>query len=434
MFGTIPAVILADVSTIVPVVPEVAAAIVASPTRVLDLDVHFTSETDPFEDLSSLFHAPAAPIVSPFLHSSDSFKASHDSSGSDLFESLLSLDSYEIVVARWRGKVASRSISSSSTHILSSTDIASPTLHEIIPAPPGRHRAPSYSSSSDSPAFTTDDSPTPHRFVDPHPVRTLRDSEAYRRWRAAPLSTVYPPTTSESTSGHFLSDLSTSSSKRPPHPSATYSPTPSPFAGPSRKSCRSPTTLIPLDTPTPGALSPTRADLLLLRKRIRGFLAASSPEDSKVAATEAATTDEVRAEIEIGLERDDEAKDEAESCARGTVEIGVNRVIEPEIHADSLIPAQRIADIEEEQRAREIQALADEKEMTRMRERISVLEGSNMRLRGALAEERERAGSVWHRLGYIQDELRHIRSSRYYDRMDFRKLETFAMRRLGYRP
>ncbi|GKG10180.1 hypothetical protein Tco_0338926, partial [Tanacetum coccineum] len=56
-------------------------------------------------------------------------------------------------------------------------------------------------------------------------------------------------------------------------------------------------------------------------------------------ATEAATTDEVRAEIEIGLERDDEAKDEAESCARGTVEIGVNRVIEPEIHADSLVPA-----------------------------------------------------------------------------------------------
>ncbi|GKD95424.1 hypothetical protein Tco_1375261, partial [Tanacetum coccineum] len=35
------------------------------------------------------------------------------------------------------------------------------------------------------------------------------------------------------------------------------------------------------------------------------------------------------------------------------------------------IPAQRIADIEEEQRAREIQALTDEKEMTRMRERIS---------------------------------------------------------------
>ncbi|GKD61614.1 hypothetical protein Tco_1299123 [Tanacetum coccineum] len=400
MFGTIPAVILADVSTSTSVT-RVAGAIVASPTRVIP-GLHCHLET-----------------------------ASHDSSGSDLFESLLSLDSYEIVVARWKGKVASRSISSSSTHVLSSTDIASPTLHEIIPAPPRRHIAPSYSSSSDSPAFTTDDSPTPHRFVDPHPVRTPRDSEAYRRWRAAPLSIVYPPTTFESTSGHFSSDSSTSSSKKLPHPSATYSPTPSPSARPSRKSCRSPTTLIPLVTPTPGALSPTRADLFLFCKRIRGFLAASSPEDSSEGimkagseediksdvmadieadiATEAATTDEVRAEIEIGLERDDEAKDEAESSARGTVEIGVNRVIEPEIHADSLvpakeIPAQRIADIEEEQRAREIQALAYEKEMTRMRERISVLEGSNMRLRGALAEERERAGSVWHRMWYIQDE------------------------------
>ncbi|GJS53253.1 hypothetical protein Tco_0626615 [Tanacetum coccineum] len=70
--------------------------------------------------------------------------------------------------------------------------------------------------------------------------------------------------------------------------------------------------------------------------------------------------------------------------------------------------------------------------MTRMRERISVLERSNMRLMGALAEERERADSVWRRMGYIQDELRQIHSSRYYDRMDFKRLETFAMRRLGY--
>ncbi|GKE20447.1 putative reverse transcriptase domain-containing protein, partial [Tanacetum coccineum] len=37
--------------------------------------------------------------------------------------------------------------------------------------------------------------------------------------------------------------------------------------------------------------------------------------------------------------------------------------------------------------------------MKRMRERINVLERSNMRLRGALAEERERTDSVWRRMG-----------------------------------
>ncbi|GJZ27023.1 hypothetical protein Tco_0571276 [Tanacetum coccineum] len=42
------------------------------------------------------------------------------------------------------------------------------------------------------------------------------------------------------------------------------------------------------------------------------------------------------------------------------------------------------------------------------------------------------ADSVWRRMGYIQDELRQIHLSRYYDRMDFRRLETFSMRRLGY--
>ncbi|GJR26094.1 hypothetical protein Tco_1102326 [Tanacetum coccineum] len=78
---------------------QVAAAIVASPTGVLDLDVHYTSETDPFKDLSSLVHAPAAPIISPFFHSSDSSEASEDSSSGDSFESLSSLDSHEIVPA-----------------------------------------------------------------------------------------------------------------------------------------------------------------------------------------------------------------------------------------------------------------------------------------------------------------------------------------------
>ncbi|GKG26208.1 hypothetical protein Tco_0399354, partial [Tanacetum coccineum] len=52
------------------------------------------------------------------------------------------------------------------------------------------------------------------------PRRAPRRSEAYRRWCAALLSTVYPPTTSESSSGD--------SSERPMHLSSHS-------AGPSRK-------------------------------------------------------------------------------------------------------------------------------------------------------------------------------------------------------
>ncbi|GKC25902.1 hypothetical protein Tco_1028052 [Tanacetum coccineum] len=49
-----------------------------------------------------------------------------------------------------------------------------------------------------------------------------------------------------------------------------------------------------------------------------------------------------------------------------------------------------------------------------------------MRLRSALAKERERADSVWRRIGYIQDELRQIRSTRYYDMIDVRRTTTIT--------
>nr|GEW42271.1 hypothetical protein [Tanacetum cinerariifolium] len=351
---------------------KVAAAIVAFPTEVLDLDVHSTSETDPFEDLSSLDHAPATPIIYLFLHSSDSSKAFDDSSGGGSFESLSSLDSHE-VVARWRDKVASRSISSSSpssssTHSLPFSNIGSPTpsnrkgFHSLSSSPPRkRHRASSYLSSSYSPGSTAYDLPAPYRFIDPHLVRNPQDNEAYRRWRAAPLSIVYPPTTFESSSRDFSSDLSTSLFERPPHSSATHSPAPSSSAGPSRKRCRSSTTSVPLATPTPGALSPARVDLLPPRKRIRGFLAVSSLEDGSKGsievgseqdidsdvmadikadiAAEGKVDDEIKVETEVGLERDDKAKDEAESSDKGTIEIEVDRFVELKMHADSLVSA-----------------------------------------------------------------------------------------------
>ncbi|GKA79991.1 zf-CCHC domain-containing protein [Tanacetum coccineum] len=58
-----------------------------------------------------------------------------------------------------------------------------------------------------TPPDTTDaNSSTPQRFVHPSRARTPRCSEAYLRWRSAPLSTIYPPTTSESSVGDSSED------------------------------------------------------------------------------------------------------------------------------------------------------------------------------------------------------------------------------------
>ncbi|GJU17484.1 reverse transcriptase domain-containing protein [Tanacetum coccineum] len=76
--------------------------------------------------------------------------------------------------------------------------------------------------------------------------------EAFRHWRSAPLSTPYPPTTSESSLD--------SSSKRSLDSSLLS-------AGPSRKRCRSLTTSVPSSTPVSRSIAPTHVDLLPPRKR-----------------------------------------------------------------------------------------------------------------------------------------------------------------------
>ncbi|GJT64724.1 hypothetical protein Tco_1016204 [Tanacetum coccineum] len=66
MFDTIPIVIHAILKV---------AAIVASPVGILNLDIHTTSEANLSEDPLSSIYAPAAPITSLFLHTSDSSEA-----------------------------------------------------------------------------------------------------------------------------------------------------------------------------------------------------------------------------------------------------------------------------------------------------------------------------------------------------------------------
>ncbi|GKA84906.1 hypothetical protein Tco_0806560 [Tanacetum coccineum] len=125
------------------------------------------------------------------------------------------------------------------------------------------------------------------------PRRAPRRSEAFRHWCVAPLSTLYPPTTSESSSGD--------SSERPLH-SSSHS------AGPSRKRCRSPVDSVPSSTPVIGSLAPTRADLLPPRKRfIYSYsFEASIEEDTKIDPIE------TEVDMELGTGDGDDVRDHVE--------------------------------------------------------------------------------------------------------------------------
>ncbi|GKE02874.1 hypothetical protein Tco_1390857, partial [Tanacetum coccineum] len=113
-------------------------------------------------------------------------------------------------------------------------------------------------------------------------IRTPRHSEAFRRWRFAPLSTPYPPTTLESSLGSSSERLLDSSS---------------PSSRPSRKRYRSPTATVPSPTHVSRSIAPTPADLLPPRKRFRDSY---SPEDIGEEHMEVDTAD-AEADADVGI-------------------------------------------------------------------------------------------------------------------------------------
>nr|GEY72637.1 hypothetical protein [Tanacetum cinerariifolium] len=269
------------------------------------------------------------------------------------------VDPYVTTVTRWRSRVTTRSSSPSDFSIARVT--APPDHHRrtlmLLPLLVGgagvmiarkrvgtfparrlawRHVSPRSSdhhpSSSSSPTYSflvhssSLDAPSQAhvgsstRVVSPRlgypPVRAPRHSEAFLHWCIAPLSTFYPPTTSESSLGD--------SSKRPLH-SSSHS------AGPSRKRCRSPTDFIPSSTPVTGSLAPTHADLLPPCKRFKDSYSpeTSMEEDSKIDTTKTkdgrelyiVNEDDVRDHIEVDL-RDD--REEFKASAGDTIMLGID--------------------------------------------------------------------------------------------------------------
>ncbi|GJX13231.1 hypothetical protein Tco_0204989 [Tanacetum coccineum] len=395
LFGTIPTsipvipVVLAEVP-IVPVDPlvtsDMRAVSVISPTRVLDL-VDYSSSSDSDPTKYSLPLAPELPLVSPFLCSDDSEVDSESEHVEQRPERHGSLAVHKVMVLRWRDMVVYRSSSPSRSL---SFDTFTPSFafpvapvvaplgihHQpVILIRPGeaipfgrpyrthrngprklltarkivgpfpahrlawrgvshrsldRHSSPDFTSYSTSSGTSSDSSLVHSLGRDTLDQTHSGPSTKVASSRSAPMSTPYPPMTSES-SPDLSSDRSLDSSSL--------------FAGPSRKRCRSPTTLVPSSTPVSRSIVPTHADLLPPRKRFRDSY---SPEDSREDHIEIGTTD-AKAVVDLGIGdrvrvdakdgigmgveiaasdiREDEEEFEAEASAGGMMEIVVDPLV-----------------------------------------------------------------------------------------------------------
>ncbi|GKC03215.1 hypothetical protein Tco_0994825 [Tanacetum coccineum] len=305
-----------------------------------------------------------------------------------------------------------------------------------------------------------------------HPRRAPRRSEAFRHWCAALLSTLCPPTTSESSSGD--------SSERPLH-SSSHS------AGPSCKRCRSSVDFVPSSTPVMGSLAATRADLLPPRKRFRDLYSfeASIEEDAEVGPIE------TRVDMELGIGdgddvidhvqidprdvRDDTEEYEADASAGDTVEVGIDPMSSPIVKEEIVEPARedssdssgtrdgivrsfkdmpidlddvvrdfyhhmsevridRIVGIETTQSRLEADQLIASGDRARMAERIYSLKLENLKVRAMLDIERDRVNSLRLHMSFSQEEFRQIRRDRDDARGRLKRLESYLDRRFGFCP
>nr|GEY28926.1 hypothetical protein [Tanacetum cinerariifolium] len=162
--------------------------------------------------------------------------------------------------------------SSSSSSSDSSSDISSGSSLDSLSDSSSVHSSGCDASSQSHPGPSTRVSSP--RLVYPS-VRTPRCSVAFMCWRSAPLSTLYPPKTSESSLD--------SSSKR-----SLDSSSPSPR--PSRKRCRSPTTLVPSSTPVPSLIAPALADLAPHKRFKDSYSSEASREEHMETGTADAET------------------------------------------------------------------------------------------------------------------------------------------------
>ncbi|GKF22946.1 hypothetical protein Tco_0075268, partial [Tanacetum coccineum] len=249
------------------------------------------------------------------------------------------------------------------------------------------------------------------------PRRAPQRSEAFRRWWADPLSTLYPPTTSESSSRDSLERLLHSSSDS---------------AGPSRKRCRSPVDSVPSSTQVMGSLAPTRVDLLPPRKRFRFLYSseASIEEDTEIDPIEIEVDmelgigdgDDVRDHVEIDPRdvRDDTEEYEVDASAGDMVEVSIDPI-------SALIVEEEIVEPAREDSSNSGQRVG-------MVKRIKSLRLKNLKVRAMLDIERDRVNNLRLHMSLSQEEFRPICRDHDDTRRRLRRLESYAERRLGFCP
>ncbi|GJZ81533.1 hypothetical protein Tco_0646527 [Tanacetum coccineum] len=405
-------ILIGSISIEVPVAPEVGAAAVFSPAGVLELDNYSSLEADPLE--SSPPPVSVAPMVSPFLclgdlESDNEMPKRHVSPTTSTPEILTApiLPAPSAIVApSFEALTARKSVIPLYSHCLA-LRYASHHLDHFTFGSSSSHSSSDHSSSGHSilghslsgrttPVTTDADSSTPLIFVHPPLSWTPRCSEAYLRWR-------------------------------------------------------SPAAIVTLCIHDTRALVPSRADLLPPRKRFRDSI---SPEDSveedidtdvledieanvmALVRLQLDTGAPVEAEIDacIGMEVDVgvDVEDEVESSDRGTMEVGVDVVARIDIPDAMLMPdaVERLERVEEG-----LQDIYDHVIEIPF-QRIEDIEMGQRGFRGEGSLIASGKGELAYLSGVVRPRkgaMQVIRFRPYYDRMRFRRLETFAARRLATR-
>ncbi|GJY73644.1 hypothetical protein Tco_0478075 [Tanacetum coccineum] len=322
----------------VPVAPKVGAAAIASPTGVLELDTHSSSEVEPSE--SSPPSVSVAPMVLPFLCSDDlelDTEMPERHFPLALVDAPLEIRRRRAILIRPGEDIPIGQLYRThpgTSHHLDHFTSGSSSGHSYSDHSLSGHSISGHSLSGHaSPDTTIGDSSTPLRFGYPPLARTPWCSEAYLHWRSVPLSTMYLSTTSESSVGDSSFDL---------------------FARPSRKRCRSPAVTMTSFIHAMRVLVPSYVDLLPPRKRLRDSI---SPKDSvdedidtdvladfeaDATANEVAVDRDVEAVVDagIGMEVDVgvDVEDEVDSSDTGTMEVGVDVVVGIDIPDGMLMP------------------------------------------------------------------------------------------------
>nr|GEV51900.1 hypothetical protein [Tanacetum cinerariifolium] len=272
------------------------------------------------------------------------------------------------------------------------------------------------------------------------PVRATRHSEAFRHWCAAPLSTFYPPTTSDSSSGD--------SSERPLH-SSSHS------TGPSlpRKKFRdsySSETSIEEDTEIDTIKTEDGRELDIVDRDDAKDHAKINPRDVRDDTEEYEADTSAGDMVEVGINlistpvEDEESKEPAgedSSDSSGTrdgivrsfedILIDLDDAVRNFYHHMSEVRTDRIVRIEIVQRRLEADQLITSGERARMTERIKSLRLVNLKVRALLCIERDRVDNLRLYMSRSQEEFSQIRNDHDDLRRKLRRLETMTNTRSG---